>query len=246
MSEMVNTKQFKPLNILITGGSKGIGKNIATNFLNYGHNVIITYNNSYKEAIYLKDQGIFIYKLDITNKDECKSVINNIIDVFNKIDVLINNVGIIKNSLFNKMVYDDWYNVINTNLISIYNVTHPVINNMLKYNEGKIINIASICGLKGSRGQSNYCASKFGIIGFTKTLALEYGSKNIYTNCICPGLVDTDMIKEIDSKVIEKVLASVPISKLITPDEIFNICKLLIYSNSCNGSIFNIDGGMFS
>ncbi len=246
MSEQNSKMYFRKLNILITGGSKGIGKNIAINFLNCGYNVIVTYNNSYKEAVELQERGIFIYKLDITNKDECATVLKEIIDSFTKIDVLINNAGIIKNALFHKMSFDDWSNVINTNLTSIYNVTHPVINNMIKYNDGKIINISSIYGLKGSKGQSNYCSSKFGIIGFTKTLALEYGCKNIHTNCICPGLVDTDMIKEIDCKIIEKVLSTVPVNKLINPDEIFDICALLIKSNHCNGTIFNIDGGMYA
>jgi NADP-dependent 3-hydroxy acid dehydrogenase YdfG len=144
MSEQINNMCFQKLNILITGGSKGIGKNIAINFLNCGHNVIVTYNNSYKEAVELKEHGIFIYKLDITNKDECTTVLREIIDSFTKIDVLINNAGIIKNALFHKMTFDDWSNVINTNLTSIYNVTHPVINNMIKYYDGKIINISSI------------------------------------------------------------------------------------------------------
>ena len=142
------------------------------------------------------------------------------------------------------MTFENWFDVINTNLISVYNVTNPIINNMLEHKKGKIINISSIYGLKGSKGQTNYCASKFGIIGFTKSLALEYGNKNIHTNCICPGLVDTDMIKEINSKILEKILNDVPINKIINPDEIFNVCQLLINSNSCNGTIFNIDGGM--
>jgi acetoacetyl-CoA reductase len=239
---MNNTSE--KLNILITGGSKGIGKNIAINFFKLGHNVIITYNNSVEEANELKQLGIFVYKLDITNKDESDVVIKKIVNDFIKIDVLINNAGILKNCMFHKMTFENWFDVINTNLISVYNVTNPIINNMLEHKKGKIINISSIYGLKGSKGQTNYCASKFGIIGFTKSLALEYGNKNIHTNCICPGLVDTDMIKEINSKILEKILNDIPINKLINPDEIFNVCELLINSNSCNGTIFNIDGGM--
>ena len=243
----MNTNQTSTkLNILITGGSKGIGKSIAINFLNQGHNIIILYNNSYKEALELQNMGIFIYKLDITNNNECQIVLQNIINDFTKIDVLINNAGILKNDLFHKMTHETWYEVINTNLISIYNITHPIINNMLEHKKGQIINISSIYGLKGSKGQTNYCASKFGIIGFTKALALEYGRKNIQTNCICPGLVNTDMIKEIDNKVLDKILDTIPINKLIEPDEIFEICNLLVNSKNCNGTIFNIDGGMFS
>jgi NAD(P)-dependent dehydrogenase (short-subunit alcohol dehydrogenase family)/acetyltransferase-like isoleucine patch superfamily enzyme len=243
------SSQIQPstkLNILITGGATGIGRSIAVNFIKDGHNVIITYNKSYNEAIELNKTGAFIYELNITDTDMCKQVLQNIITDFTKIDVLINNAGVLQNGLFHQMSYENWHNVINTNLISIYNITHPVINNMLEYNNGKIINISSISGLKGSKGQSNYCASKFGIIGFTKTLALEYGRKNILTNCICPGLVNTDMLNEIDNKVVDKILDSIPVNKLIDPDEIFNICKLIINSKNCNGSIFNIDGGMLS
>ena len=239
-------KNNKKLNILITGGSKGIGKNIATNFFNKGHNVIITYNNSQKEANDLSQLGVFVYKLDITNNLECQNVLTTIIEKFDKIDVLINNAGILKNNLFHNMTHDDWYEVINTNLISIYNITNPVIKNMLEFKKGKIINISSVYGIKGSKGQTNYCASKFGIVGFTKALALEYGNKNIYTNCICPGLVDTDMINSIDNKVLDKIVNSIPTNKLIKPNEIFNICELLVNSESCNGTIFNIDGGMSS
>lgn len=143
---------------------------------------------------------------------------NIIINDYTTIDILVNNAGIIKNDLFHKMKYDHWFDVINTNLISLYNITNPVINNMLKHNKGKIINISSISGLKGSKGQSNYCSCKFGVIGFTKTLALEYDNKNIHTNCICPGLADTDMIDKIDNKTLEKILNNNPINKLIQPD----------------------------
>ena len=242
--ENSENKNNEKLNILITGGSKGIGRNIAINFLNEGHNVIVTYYKSYEEALELKKIGINIYQLNVTDTEECKIILQKIIDDFSKIDVLINSAGILKNELFHKMSYEIWYDVINTNLISIYNITHPIINNMLQHHKGKIINISSICGLKGSKGQSNYCASKFGIIGFTKTLALEYGRNNIQTNCICPGLVNTDMIKQIDNKVLNKILDSIPVNELIEPDEIFDICKLLINSKHSNGTIFNIDGGM--
>lgn len=233
-------------NVLITGGSKGIGKNLAINFKNNNYNVIIIYNNSKNDALELEKIGINIYKVDITNYEDTIKVINSIISKFKRIDILINNAGILKNNLFHKMSYDDWSSVINTNLTSIYNVTNPILNNMYENKSGKIINISSIYGLIGSKGQCNYCSSKFGIIGFTKCLALEYGRHNIHTNCICPGLVDTDMINNIDDKVKNKILDKIPVNKIIDPIEIFNICELFINSNNSNGSIVNIDGGMLS
>lgn len=230
-------------NILITGGAKGIGRELAIKFKQQNYNVIIFYNTSENEALELEKHGINIYKVDITNYNDTKNIINNIIIKFKKIDILINNAGILKNSLFHKMSYDEWNSVINTNLSALYNVTNPVINNMYTHKSGKIINISSVSGLIGSKGQSNYCSSKFGVVGFTKCLAQEYGRHNIHTNCICPGLVETDMIKNIDENIINKILDTIPVNKLINPIEIFKICDLLINSNNCNGSIFNIDGG---
>ena len=232
------------LNILITGGSKGIGKSIALNFLKDGHNVIITYKSSYENACEIQCAGGDIYELDITDYEKTQSLTQNIINKYKKIDVLINNAGILKNSLFHKMKHEDWFDVINTNLMSIYNITNPIVNNMIQFNFGRIINISSVCGLKGSKGQSNYCASKFGIIGFTKCLALEYGRQNIHTNCICPGLVDTDMLNNIDNQILGKILNQIPVNTLIEPEEIYNICKLLVNSKNSNGVVFNLDGGM--
>ena len=237
---------IKKLNILITGGSKGIGKTIALNFLKDGHNVICTYNSSHESAQEIKLNGGYIYKLDIRNCDECRSFTEDIFSQFTKIDVLINSAGILKNGLFHKLDYDSWNNVINTNLTSLYNITHPILNNMLNFGFGRIINISSVSGLKGSKGQSNYCASKFGMIGFTKCLAIEYGRKNIFTNCICPGLVNTEMLHDINESVLTKILEQVPVNILIEPVEIYNICKLLISSNNSNGVIYNLDGGMTS
>lgn len=142
------------------------------------------------------------------------------------------------------MKFDDWNHVIQTNLTSLYNVTHPIIQNMIENNFGRIINISSISGLKGSKGQTNYCSSKFGIIGFTKALALEYPDKNIFVNCICPGLTDTDMIKDIREDILQKIVSAQPIKKIINPNEIYELCNTIINSNYITGSVFNIDCGM--
>ena len=230
--------------IFITGGSRGIGKSIALFFNKLDYNVIITYNNSLLQAEELQQKGIFIYKMDVTNNLDCKNVIKDIINKFKKIDFLINNAGILDNQLFHKMELDTWNNVINTNINSLYNVTHYVIQNMIENKNGKIINISSIFGIKGSKGQTNYSTSKHGVIGFTKSLALEYGNKNIQVNCICPGLVNTDMVSSINEKVIDKIVQSNPINKIIDPVEIAKICDFFINTDYCTGSIFNIDCGM--
>ena len=142
------------------------------------------------------------------------------------------------------MKYEEWFDVINTNLISLYNVTHPILNNMLLNGGGKIINISSISGIKGFKGQTNYSSSKFGVIGFTKSLALEYSDKNILVNCICPGLVNTDMIKDIREDILEKIVNSQPVKKLIDPIEIFKLCDYLLKSEVITGAFYSIDCGM--
>ena len=230
--------------IFITGGSKGIGKSIALYFKKLQYNVVISYNTSIDDANELKMQGIHIYKMDVKNYIECTETIQNIIEKIGKIDILINNAGIIDNQIFDKMTPTQWTNVISTNVDSLYNVTHSVIQNMIKHNSGKIINISSIYGLKGSKGQSNYTSSKHAVIGFTKALALEYCDKNILVNCICPGLVNTDMIKCINAKTVDKIVNSTPIKKIIEPIEVAKACEFLSNSEYCTGTILNLDCGM--
>ena len=230
--------------IFITGGSRGIGKAIALHFKNLDYNVIISYNKSIEFAKKLSESGIYIFKMDVTNYQQCKTVIKNITEKFNKIDVLINNAGILENQLFHKMNIDQWNSVINTNLNSLYMVTHNVIQYMIEKRSGKIINISSICGIKGSKGQTNYAASKHGVIGFTKSLALEYGDSNILVNCICPGLVETDMFHNINPKITDKIIQSNPIKKVINSFEIAKTCAFLAESEFCTGTIINVDCGM--
>jgi NAD(P)-dependent dehydrogenase (short-subunit alcohol dehydrogenase family)/acetyltransferase-like isoleucine patch superfamily enzyme len=230
--------------IFITGGSKGIGKEIAVFFKNLNYNVIISYNKSFSNTSELTNKGIHVYKMDVTNEEECAEVIKNIIHKFKKIDVLVNNAGIIENSLFHKMTSEQWNSVINTNLNSLFNVTHCVIQNMLEHKQGKIINISSIYGLKGSKGQTNYSSSKHGVIGFTKSLALEYSDSNILVNCICPGLVKTDMFNNINAKITEKIINSNPIKKVIEPYDIAKACDFLVNCDYCTGTILNLDCGM--
>jgi NAD(P)-dependent dehydrogenase (short-subunit alcohol dehydrogenase family)/acetyltransferase-like isoleucine patch superfamily enzyme len=230
--------------ILITGGSRGIGRMIAQHFNKLNYTVIITYYKSVSQAKELESEGIIIYKMDVTNYTECESVIHNIINRVAKIDVLVNNAGIIENKLFHKMSSDSWNSVIDTNVNSLYNVTRNVIQNMMDHSNGRIINISSISGLKGSIGQTNYSSSKHAVIGFTKSMALEYGKSNILVNCICPGLVSTDMINNINPKYLERIVNSNPIPKIIAPVEIAKACEFFVNSDYCTGTIMNIDCGM--
>ena len=230
--------------IFITGGSRGIGKAIAIHFKKLDYNVIISYNKSVESAKDLQEQGIHIFKMDVTVFEECKSVVQTIVETFKKIDVLVNNAGVIENQLLHKMTPEQWSCVINTNLTSLYNVTHNVIQNMVENKKGNIINMSSISGIKGSKGQTNYAASKHGVVGFTKSLALEYSSSNILVNCICPGLVETDMFNNINAKVTDKIIQSNPIKKVICPSEIARACDFLVNSEFCTGTVLNIDCGM--
>ena len=230
--------------IFITGGSKGIGKAIATHFKRLDYNVVISYNKSKEKAIELQSDGIDIYKMDVTKLEECSATIKSILQKYGKIDVLVNNAGILDNQLFHKMAPEQWTSVISTNVNSLYNTTHPIIKNMIEHKNGKIINIASICGLKGSKGQTNYTTSKHAVVGFTKSLALEYGDKNILVNCICPGLVDTDMLQTINTKIANKIIDATPLKKIIDPNEIARACEFFAHSEYCTGTIFNLDCGM--
>ena len=231
--------------IFITGGSKGIGKAIATHFLKLEYDVVISYNKSADKAAELKNYGIDIYKMDVTNLEECAEVTSNIFKKYGKLDILVNNAGILNNQLFHKMTPDQWSTVISTNVNSLYNVTHPVIKHMLESGSGgKIVNISSIYGLKGSKGQTNYAASKHAVVGFTKSLALEYGDKNVLVNCICPGLVDTDMLQSIHPKVSAKIVDATPLKKVIDPVEIARACEFFAKSEFCTGTALNLDCGM--
>jgi NAD(P)-dependent dehydrogenase (short-subunit alcohol dehydrogenase family)/acetyltransferase-like isoleucine patch superfamily enzyme len=243
-SDTNNNINISKKNMLITGGTRGIGKSIAYFFKNLGYNIIITYNNSVDLAKEMENDSIYTYKMDVTNNDECKNIVQTIINKFKRIDILINNAGIIDNELLHKMSNNQWNNVINTNLNSLYNVTHNVIQNMRENKKGKIINISSISGLKGSKGQTNYSTTKHGTIGFTKSLALENADNNILVNCICPGLVYTDMFNSINEKITNKIINNNPIKKIIEPVEIAKACEFLINSEYCTGTVINIDCGM--
>ena len=184
---------------IITGGSRGIGKSICESFAQNGCNVAFTYNNSKESAESLAKElngsGIKAkaYKSDASNFDDATKLVEDVLDDFGKIDILVNNAGIKKDNLLMRMEKSDFDSVINTNLSSVFNLTKASIKTFLKQRNGSIINISSVVGVKGNAGQSNYSASKAGIIGFSKSIALELGSRNIRSNVIAPGFIETDM-----------------------------------------------------
>ena len=195
---------------LITGGGRGIGRSICESFAENGCNVAFTYNSSKEAAENLVEElkkydvKVKSYKSDASDHDKSVELIDNVISDFERIDVLVNNAGITKDNLLMRMSPSDFKDVVNVNLGSVFNLTKSSIRIFLKQKEGSIINISSIVGLKGNAGQSNYAASKAGIIGFSKSIALELGSRNIRCNVVAPGFIETDMTDSLSADVLEK------------------------------------------
>ena len=195
---------------LITGGGRGIGRSICESFAENGCNVAFTYNSSKEAAENLVEElkkydvKVKSYKSDASDHDKSVELIDNVISDFERIDVLVNNAGITKDNLLMRMSPSDFKDVVNVNLGSVFNLTKSSIRIFLKQKEGSIINISSIVGVKGNAGQSNYAASKAGIIGFSKSIALELGSRNIRCNVVAPGFIETDMTDSLSDDVLEK------------------------------------------
>ena len=237
-------------NVVVTGGCKGIGKAITQKFLENGSNVAATYYTSEGAANSLKDElkqysnNLKLYKMDVSDAENVNSVMTKIQDDMNGVDVLINNAGIISDSLLYSMKISEWDKVIKTNLYGAFYTSKSVLLNMIMRKSGSIINIASVSGLNGIAGQSNYCASKFGLIGLTKSLAKEVASKNIRVNAIAPGFIDTEMISDVKSTLdISKNKHSM--RRLGKPEEIANIALFLAsdLASYMTGQVLTADGG---
>ncbi|CAI8354941.1 MAG: 3-oxoacyl-[acyl-carrier-protein] reductase FabG [Flavobacteriales bacterium] len=239
---------------VVTGGSRGIGKAICQSFAENGCNVAFTYNNSKESAENLvsdlNDLGIksISYKSDASNYDDSVKLVDNVISDFGKIDILVNNAGIKKDNLLMRMNKEDFDSVINTNLSSVFNLTKASIRTFLKQRSGSIINISSVVGVKGNAGQSNYSASKAGIIGFSKSVALELGSRNIRSNVIAPGFIETDMTDSLSEDVINSWKESIPLKRSGSPSDVGNACVFLAsdLSNYITGQVLHVDGGMLT
>ena len=239
---------------IITGGSRGIGKSICETFAQNGCNVAFTYNNSKESAESLVKElngsGIKAkaYKSDASNFDDATKLVEDVLDDFGKIDILVNNAGIKKDNLLMRMEKSDFDSVINTNLSSVFNLTKASIKTFLKQRNGSIINISSVVGVKGNAGQSNYSASKAGIIGFSKSIALELGSRNIRSNVIAPGFIETDMTNSLSEDVINSWKESIPLKRGGNPSDVGNACVFLAsdLSSYITGQTLHVDGGMLT
>ena len=238
--------------VLITGASRGIGKSIAEECVNQGAKVAFTYLSSEEKAKALEAElsangGVAKgFKSDASKFDEAQSLVDAVIEEFGTIDVLVNNAGITRDTLLMRMTEEQWDEVMNTNLKSAFNLTKAVQRPMLKARNGSIINMSSVVGVSGNAGQANYAASKAGLIGFTKSVAQELGSRNIRCNAIAPGFIETEMTDALDQKVVEEWRASIPLKRGGTPKDVADLTVFLAsdMSNYITGQTINVCGGM--
>jgi 3-oxoacyl-[acyl-carrier protein] reductase len=239
---------------LITGGSRGIGEAIVRQFAEMGCDVAFTYRSSgesaeniVKEAS-VAGRNVKAYKSDAANFDQAGELVKSVIEDFGKIDILINNAGITKDNLMLRMGEDQWDQVIEVNLKSVFNLTKHTIRHMLKARFGSIINMSSVVGVQGNAGQTNYAASKAGMLGFTKSVALELGSRNIRCNSIAPGFIETEMTDKLDEAVVDGWRKAIPLKRGGSPEDIANACVFLASDMSAyiTGQTLNVDGGMIT
>ena len=247
-------KLLEGKNILITGASRGIGNGIAVTLASHGANIFFTYVNSKDSAIALEEKiqkyGVKVrsYKSDASSFNESHNLVENIINDFDRIDVLINNAGITKDNLLLRMSEDDFDKVISINLKSVFNMSKAIQRFFLKQRSGVFIHISSVVGIKGNAGQSNYAASKSGIIGFSKSLAQELGSRNIRSNVIAPGFIETEMTNKLDEKIIDGWIKSIPLRRGGKTEDVANSCVFLSseLSTYITGQVLQVDGGMLT
>ena len=233
---------------LITGGTRGIGAAISIKLKETGYKVAAIYAGNDEVATkFSMDNKIDIFKWSIGNYEECVAGIKNVEESLGPVDVLVNNAGITRDVMFHKMSQDEWCDVINVNLNGLFNMTHPVWDGMRTRGFGRIVNISSINGQKGQLGQANYSAAKAGELGFTKSLSLEGARKGITVNAICPGYINTDMVKAMSEKAIQATENQIPVGRLGEPDDIARCVKFLVADESTfiTGSTITANGGHY-
>ncbi|MCX2719544.1 3-oxoacyl-[acyl-carrier-protein] reductase [Lentiprolixibacter aurantiacus] len=240
--------------VIITGASRGIGKGIAEVFADHGADVAFTYSSSEGPALELEkalsSRGVKAkaYKSNAASFEDSEKLVAQVLEDFGGIDVLINNAGITRDNLLMRMGEEDFDKVIETNLKSVFNMTKAVQRTLLKQRKGSIINMSSVVGVKGNAGQTNYAASKAGMIGFTKSVALELGSRNIRCNAIAPGFIETEMTAKLDEKTVQGWRDAIPLKRGGTPEDVANACLFLAsdLSTYVTGQVLNVDGGMLT
>ncbi len=233
---------------LVTGASRGIGKACALELAKAGYDIIVNYAGNAEAAEKtvqeIKALGVdaAAYKFDVSNKEEVDKSVAEIIEKYGRIDVLVNNAGITRDGLFMRMSAENWNAVINTNLSSAFFVSQPVVKVMMKQRNGAIVNMASVVGVSGNAGQANYSAAKAGLIGLTKTLAKELGSRGIRVNAVAPGFINTDMTKDLDTS---KFTDFIPLKRLGEPEDIAKAVKFLaVDADYVTGQVLEVDGGL--
>ena len=237
---------------LITGASKGIGRKIAEKFVEQGAHVAFTYLSSVEKGEALeKELQIGVakvkgYRSDASNFTEAEKLIDAIVADFGTLDIVVNNAGITKDGLLMRMTEENWDDVLNINLKSIFNVTKAASKIMMKNRQGVFVNMSSVVGVQGNAGQANYAASKAGIIGFSKSIAKELGSRNIRTNVVAPGFIRTEMTDVLDPKVVEGWAQAIPLKRAGEPEDVANVCVFLASDMSAyvNGQVLSVCGGM--
>jgi len=238
--------------ILVTGGSRGIGKSIVLKLAQHGANVIFTYLSSSEQANKVVEEAkqydvqIDAYQSDASNYQACEDLIDNILAKHLQIDVLVNNAGITKDNLLLRMQEEDFDTVLSINMKSVFNMTKVIQKSMLRAKKGSIINLSSIVGLKGNAGQSNYAASKAAIIGFSKSIALELGSRNIRSNVIAPGYIETEMTQNLESKQVDEWKQKIPLKRVGKGDDVADLVLFLSsdMSSYITGQVISVCGGM--
>ena len=236
--------------ILVTGANRGIGLNIIQRLNNDGYTVIGTSRTDDGANIIsqeINSNGGKGLKMDVTNQESINSAIKNIQDEYGALYGLVNNAGITNDNLLMRMTEEQWLSVIETNLTSIYRVTKSIVKDMMKAREGRIVNIGSIVGMMGNAGQSNYSASKSGLLGFTKSLARELSSRNINVNSISPGFIDTDMTKALSDEQIANLSENIPLGRIAESSEVSSVVSFLLSEDSSyiTGENINVNGGLY-
>lgn len=236
----------------ITGATRGIGRQIAITLAKEGFDIAINYRKENEDLIETKkmveEQKVkcFTVQGDVSSFEDSERMVKDIIEEFNHIDILVNNAGITKDMLLMRMKKEDFESVIGVNLVGTFNITKNVIPYMMKNRSGRIINVSSVVGISGNAGQTNYSASKAGIIGFTKSLAKEVGSRNILVNAVAPGFIETQMTDVLKEEVKEEISKTIPLKRMGTVEDVANVVKFLASKDSSyiTGQVINIDGGM--
>lgn len=239
---------------IITGGSRGIGKGVVEVFANHGANVAFTYSSSAEAANNLAEEVAKLgvkakaYQSDAASFTEAQTLVDEVLKDFGSVDILINNAGITKDNLLMRISEEDFDKVIEVNLKSVFNMTKAVQRTMLKQRQGSIINMSSVVGVKGNAGQTNYAASKAGVIGFTKSVAIELGSRNIRCNAIAPGFIETEMTQNLNEDAVKGWTDMIPLKRGGSPQDVANACVFLASDLSAyiTGQVLNVDGGMLT